>query len=80
MRIIGEKRLEDIQRLTTATSKLIAMFEDPWEELTFKNVGNQGKIFNTVEDRFLLCLTHLHGYGSWDMVRKFINTHLYMYI
>ena len=38
------------------------MFEDPWEELTFRNVGNQGKIFNAVEDRFLLCLTHLHGY------------------
>ncbi len=38
------------------------MFEDPWEELTFRNVGNQGRIFNAVEDRFLLCLTHLHGY------------------
>jgi hypothetical protein len=76
--IKGEKRLEDIQRLTTATSKLIAMFEDPWEELTFKNVGNQGKIFNTVEDRFLLCLTHLHGYGSWDMVR--LHVYRYPYI
>jgi hypothetical protein len=37
------------------------MFDDPWEELTFRNVGNQGRIFNAVEDRFLLCLTHLHG-------------------
>jgi hypothetical protein len=49
------------------------MFDDPWEELTFRNVGNQGKIFNAVEDRFLLCLTHLHGYGSWDMVRNSIR-------
>lgn len=57
----GEKRLEEISRLTNATSKLINMFDDPWEELTFKNVGNQGRIFNAVEDRFLLCLTHLHG-------------------
>ena len=69
----GEKRLEEIQRLTSATAKLISMFEDPWEELTFRNVGNQGKIFNAVEDRFLLCLTHLHGYGSWDMVRNSIR-------
>ena len=69
----GEKRLEEIQRLTSATAKLIGMFEDPWEELTFRNVGNQGKIFNAVEDRFLLCLTHLHGYGSWDMVRNSIR-------
>jgi hypothetical protein len=57
----GEKRLEEIGRLTSATAKLITMFEDPWEELTFRNVGNQGRIFNAVEDRFLLCLTHLHG-------------------
>ena len=57
----GEKRLEEIQRLTSATAKLIGMFEDPWEELTFRNVGNQGRLYNAVEDRFLLCLTHLHG-------------------
>jgi hypothetical protein len=59
----GEKRLEEIQRLTSATAKLIMMFNDPWEELTFRNVGNQGqgRVFNPVEDRFLLCLTHLHG-------------------
>jgi len=69
----GEKRLEEIDRLTKATSELIAMFEDPWEELTFKNVGNQGRIFNAAEDRFLLCLTHLHGYGSWDLVRSSIR-------
>ena len=49
------------------------MFNDPWEELTFRNVGNQGRIFNAVEDRFLLCLTHLHGYGSWDQVRSSIR-------
>lgn len=61
MKLQGEKRLEEIGRLTSATAKLITMFEDPWEELTFRNVGNQGRIFNAVEDRFLLCLTHLHG-------------------
>lgn len=44
------------------------MFEDPWEELTFRNVGNQGRIFNAVEDRFLLCLTHLHGYARWPVL------------
>ncbi len=29
------------------------MFEDPWEELTFKNVGNSGRIFNAFADRYL---------------------------
>ncbi|RYD84284.1 MAG: hypothetical protein EOP84_05935 [Verrucomicrobiaceae bacterium] len=57
----GEKRLEEISRLTAATGRLIGMFEDPWEELSFRNVGNTGRIFTSVEDRYLLCLTHLHG-------------------
>jgi SWI/SNF-related matrix-associated actin-dependent regulator of chromatin subfamily A member 5 len=38
----GEKKLEEIQRLTSATKKLIMMFTDPWEQLTFRHVGNQG--------------------------------------
>mmetsp|Transcript_11483 Transcript_11483/g.18741 ORF Transcript_11483/g.18741 Transcript_11483/m.18741 type:complete len:1481 (+) Transcript_11483:112-4554(+) len=69
----GEKRLEDIDRLTRATSRLVAMFRDPWEELTFRHIGNQGRLFNAIEDRYLLCLTHLHGYGNWDRVRSSIR-------
>ena len=69
----GERRLDEISRLTTATAQLIANFEDPWEELTLRNVGNQGRIFNAVEDRFLLCLTHLHGYGNWEQVRNSVR-------
>lgn len=57
----GEKRLDEIQRLTAATARLIGLFSDPWEELTFRNVGTQGRMFNSIEDRYLLCLTHLHG-------------------
>jgi hypothetical protein len=49
------------------------MFDDPWEELTFRNVGNVNRIFTAVEDRYLLCLTHLHGYGSWEQVRNSIR-------
>lgn len=69
----GEKRLEEISRLTAATAKLIGMFEDPWEELTFRNVGNVNRVFTSVEDRFLLCLTHLHGYGNWEEIRNSIR-------
>jgi SWI/SNF-related matrix-associated actin-dependent regulator of chromatin subfamily A member 5 len=69
----GEKRLEDIERLTQSTSRLVSMFRDPWEELTFRHIGNQGRLFNAIEDRYLLCLTHLHGYGNWDRVRSSIR-------
>jgi SWI/SNF-related matrix-associated actin-dependent regulator of chromatin subfamily A member 5 len=69
----GEKRLEEIDRLTEATGRLIGLFSDPWEELCFRNVNTQGRIFHSVEDRYLLCLTHLHGYGNWDRVRSSIR-------
>lgn len=65
--------MEEINRLTVATAKLVASFDDPWEELTFKNSSNAGRMFSAVEDRYLLCLTHLHGYGSWDEVRNSIR-------
>ena len=57
----GEKRLDEIQRLTAATARLVGLFADPWEDLTFRNVGSQGRTFNSIEDRYLLCFTHLHG-------------------
>jgi SWI/SNF-related matrix-associated actin-dependent regulator of chromatin subfamily A member 5 len=66
----GEKHLEEIQRLSNATSKLISCFDDPWEELTFKHSGSANRIFNAAEDRFLLCLTHMHGHGSWNRIRS----------
>ncbi len=69
----GEKKLEEISRLTDATEKLIRRFEDPWEQLTFKHTGTQGRIFNSLEDRYLLCLTQLHGYGAWDRIRNSIR-------
>ena len=26
------------------------------------------------EDRFLLCLTHMYGYGAWDLIRKAVRS------
>lgn len=69
----GERHLEEIDRLSLATSKLISKFQNPWEELTFRSIGNTNRIFNAAEDRFLLCLTHVHGYGNWDRVRTSIK-------
>ena len=65
--------MEDIQRLTNATAKLIGMFGNPWEELTFRSLSNHGNKFTLESDRYLLCLTHLHGFGSWDLVQNSIR-------
>ena len=50
-------------------------FENPWEEMHFRNVsmipaGVTGRGFTQEEDRFLLCLAHLHGNGVWNMQSK----------
>ena len=69
----GEKAVEETNRLQEATSKLIQKFDDPWNELTFRYTGGATRVFNQDEDRFLLCLTHLHGYGNWERVRTSIR-------
>jgi SWI/SNF-related matrix-associated actin-dependent regulator of chromatin subfamily A member 5 len=70
----GEKKIEEIQRLTTATADLIKSFDNPWDDLHSRsNLGNAGRMYTSQEDRFLLCLTHLHGYGNWDQVRSSIR-------
>jgi SWI/SNF-related matrix-associated actin-dependent regulator of chromatin subfamily A member 5 len=71
----GEKKLEDIARLTKATQDLVGRFRNPWEELTFQFIGQQGKerVFSTDEDRYLLCLTNYYGYGNWDKVKRAIR-------
>jgi len=54
----GEKKLEDIARLTKATQELIARFKNPWEELTFQPGGPQGreKQYSTEEDRLVVVM------------------------
>lgn len=71
----GEKKLEDIARLTKATQELIKRFHNPWEELTFQHAGAQSKerVFSAEEDRYLLCFTNYFGYGNWDKVKMAIR-------
>jgi SWI/SNF-related matrix-associated actin-dependent regulator of chromatin subfamily A member 5 len=69
----GERKMEESKRLTTATSKLIARFPNPWDDLTFIHTGNHGRIFNAHEDRYLLCLVNIYGYGAWNKVRNAVR-------
>merc|ERR1711871_252016 len=69
----GEDRLEEIQRIESATAQLISMYANPWEELTFKYSSQQGRTFREDQDRYLLCFTQIHGYGNWDKVRQSIT-------
>ena len=69
----GEDRLDEIQRLESATAQLISVCSNPWEELSFKYSSQQGRTFREDQDRYLLCFTQIHGYGNWDKVRQSIT-------
>jgi SWI/SNF-related matrix-associated actin-dependent regulator of chromatin subfamily A member 5 len=70
----GEKKLEEISRLTEATAAFISRFKNPWEQLVFGGLSQSlGRSFNAAEDRHLLCLAHEYGYGAWDEVKAAIR-------
>ena len=54
----GEKKIELIKVLETATTTFISLFANPWAELEFTFVNVKDKLFTLEEDRHLLCWAH----------------------
>jgi len=71
----GESRLEDINKLTSDTASLIRSFDNAWNDMPFiKDAAIIAtRSFTPDEDRFLLCLTHMYGYGAWDLIRTAVR-------
>lgn len=65
----GESKLLEIEKMTSEAANKIKRYENPWEYMPLSYQGKQGKFYSEEEDRFLLCLAHRHGYGSWDKVK-----------
>ena len=65
----GEKKLGDIERLSTATRDFLARWAHPLEQLCFRFVGTHGHVFGPDEDRRLLVYTNKWGYGNWARIR-----------
>ena len=60
---------DSIALLTTATATYVGQFEHPLVEMSLP-----------IEDRFLLCLTHIYGYGQWEKIRvKFCQLPRFQY-
>ncbi|CAM9111468.1 unnamed protein product [Phaeothamnion confervicola] len=67
----GERRLEDVGRMSAATAELLRVYEDPWNQLEFRFAPPVTKGFFTAEeDRYLLCFVHRLGYGNWAEIRE----------
>lgn len=72
----GEARLQEVERVTSATARFIENYENAWQKLPIlKGVATTTgqRSFNSEEDRFLLCLTHLYGHGAWDLIRTAVR-------
>ncbi len=54
----GEKKLNLIKVLESATRTFVSLFDNPWRELEFTCVNVKDKMFTTKEDRHLLCWAH----------------------
>jgi SWI/SNF-related matrix-associated actin-dependent regulator of chromatin subfamily A member 5 len=54
----GEKKLQIIKVLETATEKFVSLFDNPWQQLEFTHVNMKDKLFTPDEDRLLLCWAH----------------------
>ena len=73
----GERKLEEVHRLEEATATALHQYENPWEDFAFQNVsipsGGNLRAFTAEEDRFLLCLAHMHGNGAGEAIRAAVR-------
>ena len=60
----GEKKLQTIKVLETATETFVSLFDNPWLQLEFTYVNMKDKVFTLDEDRHLLCWAHKVRVGS----------------
>ena len=54
----GEKKLQTVKVLETATETFVSLFDNPWLQLEFTYVNMKDKVFTPEEDRHLLCWAH----------------------
>ncbi|CAM9998597.1 unnamed protein product, partial [Ectocarpus sp. 8 AP-2014] len=77
-----EKRLNELNRIMMVTNELTEAVDDPWRNMEVRINQRQGgagtagmqlqREWTKDEDRYLLCLTHLCGWGNWRKVRACI--------
>ncbi|CAM9364785.1 unnamed protein product [Ectocarpus fasciculatus] len=77
-----EKRLNELNRIMMVTNELMEAVDDPWRNMEVRINQRQGgagtagmqlqREWTKDEDRYLLCLTHLCGWGNWRKVRACI--------
>ncbi|OMJ71951.1 hypothetical protein SteCoe_29714 [Stentor coeruleus] len=51
-----------------------SQYKDPWRDLTFDTTSShKSRIFTNENDRYLICMAKLVGYGNWDVLKSRIR-------
>eukprot|EP00605_Chrysophyceae_sp_TOSAG23-4_P002848 GSChrysophyteH1.ASY1.ANO1.3137.1 assembled CDS len=78
----GEARIEEVEKLSSTTARLVSNHGNAWENIpVLRDVSTQYvRTFSKEEDRALLCLVHMYGYGAWDQIRSAVrNSELFRF-
>lgn len=70
----GEARITRKDEIMKAIEKKLNRYKNPWLELKIQYGQNKGKLYNEECDRFMICMIHKIGYGSWDELKAAFRT------
>ncbi|CAM6103212.1 unnamed protein product [Calypogeia fissa] len=65
----GEARISRKDEIMKSIGKKLDRYRNPWLELKIQYGQNKGKLYTEDCDRFMLCMVHSLGYGSWDELK-----------
>ena len=72
-----EKRENLVEKHKNSQSTLdqkFSQYKDPWRELSFDtSSSHKSRIFTNENDRYLICMAKLVGYGNWDVLKSRIR-------
>ena len=69
-----ESLVEKHKHSQTILDQKFSQYKDPWRELTFDtSSSHKSRIFTNENDRYLICMAKLVGYGNWDVLKSRIR-------
>eukprot|EP00921_Rhytidocystis_pertsovi_P007839 GHVQ01012998.1.p1 GENE.GHVQ01012998.1~~GHVQ01012998.1.p1 ORF type:complete len:1022 (+),score=179.83 GHVQ01012998.1:466-3531(+) len=70
----GESQIRKRRDLEQAIIRRQQQYKYPWRELTVNYCGHKGKtVFTEEEDKWIINMTSLLGYGNWDKMKSFVS-------
>ncbi|CAD7696105.1 unnamed protein product [Ostreobium quekettii] len=69
----GEQKIQRQHDIMKAINAKLERYKNPWLELKIQYGANKGKAYTEDEDRFIICMVHKLGYGSWEDLKAEIR-------